>query len=165
MIAIKFIARPIVLVTVIMLLSARMPATGQSMPSFEMQLTNGKIFTNRNLQKNKPVLLIYYAPDCEHCQALITQIFRNFTPFRKLQIVLVTFEPLSYAQAFERNYQVGKHPNIISGMEAPTFYFKNYYKLVNTPFTALFDRHGKMVVSYRKMTPVDDLIKHIQQLK
>lgn len=150
---------------VIGLCSSRLGVQAQSLPSFEMQLTNGKIFTNHNLQKNRPVLLIYYAPDCEHCQALMTQILQNFTPFGKIQVVLVTFEPLSYAQGFEKTYQLRKYPNIISGMESPTFYFKDLYRLQNTPFTALFDRHWKMVISYQKMTPVGDLISHIKALK
>jgi thiol-disulfide isomerase/thioredoxin len=139
-------------------------AQSGTMPSFQMELTNGKIFTSNQLQKNKPVLLIYYAPDCEHCQALITQILKQYESFKKLEIVLVTFEPLSYAGAFEKNYKINSHPNIISGVEYPTFYFKNLYNLQNTPFTALFDRHRKLVISYRKQTPVDDLIKYIHTL-
>ncbi len=161
----KRIIRPLILLAFFGLFTSFSPCQAQTLPAFEMQLTNGKIFTNHDLQRNRPVLLIYYAPDCEHCQVLMTQILKNFTPFRKLQIVLVTFEPLSYAQSFESTYQIKKYPNIISGMESPTFYFKNLYKLENTPFTALFDRHHKMVISYRKMTPVGDLIAHIKKLK
>lgn len=161
----KFLKYSMVLSLVIGLGLLQQNACAQQLPSFEMQLTNGKIFTNHNLQKNKPVLLIYYAPDCEHCQALMTQILGNYAPFQKLQVVLVTFEPIGYAQSFERDYHIKKYHNIISGVEAPTFYFKNLYNLQNTPFTALFDRHHRMVISYRKMTPVPELIAHIKMLK
>ncbi len=145
------------------LFSAKL-AKCQTILSFQMQLTNGKIFSNNNLQKNKPVLLIYYAPDCEHCQLLIKEIFKKFDNFKKLEIIMVTFEPLQYAVAFEKSYGIKKYANIKSGVEIPTFFFKNYYNLMNTPFTALFNKSGHLVVSYQKQTPVDDLIKHIKAL-
>ena len=125
----------------------------QTIPSFRMQLTNGKMFSNKDLEKNIPVLIIYYAPDCEHCQALIKEVFKKFDNFKKVQIIMVTFEPLKYAAAFEESYGIKKYSNIKTGVEIPTFFFKNYYNLMNTPFTALFNKQGKMVVSYKKQTP------------
>lgn len=154
----------IFLLAFLLLLSPSKYAVAQTIPPFRMQLTNGKMFSNSDLQKNKPVLLIYYAPDCEHCQALMKEIFQKYNNFKKLQIIMVTFEPLNYALAFEKSYHIKNYPNIISGVEQPTFYFRKYYNLMNTPFTALFDRRGKMVISYRKQTPVDDLISHIRSL-
>jgi peroxiredoxin len=139
-------------------------ARSQAIPSFRMQLTNGKMFSNKDLENNKAVLLIYYAPDCEHCQLLLKEIFKKFDNFKKVQIILVTFEPLQYASAFEQSYGIRKYNNIKTGVEIPTFFFKNYYNLMNTPFTALFNKKGNMVVSYQKQTPVDDLIKHIKAL-
>jgi cytochrome oxidase Cu insertion factor (SCO1/SenC/PrrC family) len=40
-----------------------------------------------------------------------------------------------------------------------------YYKIEHTPFTALFDKKGKLIASYRNETPVDELVKKIKALK
>lgn len=62
-------------------------AVSQSIPDFMMQLTNGKMFTTKDLSKSKPVIIIYFAPDCEHCQVLIKSLLKKITEFKKPQII------------------------------------------------------------------------------
>jgi thioredoxin-related protein len=45
------------------------------------------------------------------------------------------------------------------------FFFQKYYQLQHTPFTALFDKNGKLIVSYKDYTPVDDLIKKLKGME
>ena len=78
---------------------------------------------------------------------------------------MVTFKPLNEVVDFEKSYQTTKYPNIKVGIEIPIFFFRQYYNLQNTPFTALYDKHGKLIISYKKETPVDDLIKHLKVLQ
>jgi thiol-disulfide isomerase/thioredoxin len=136
----------------------------QSLPSFTMKLTNGKLFSAKDLSHEKPVIIIYFSPDCEHCQTLMNVFFKKIRDFNKAQIVMVTFKPVDEVVDFEKSYQTNKYPNIKVGIEIPVFFFRNYYKLENTPFTALYGKHGKFIISYKKETPVDDLIKHLKVL-
>ena len=138
---------------------------GQSIPSFSMRLANGKLFSDKDLSHKKPVIIIYFAPDCEHCQILMKVLFKRMRDFRKAQIVMVTFKPVNEVVDFEKSYQTAKYPNIKVGIEIPIFFFRQYYNLQNTPFTALYDKHGKLIISYKKETPVDDLIKHLKVLQ
>jgi thioredoxin-related protein len=128
-------------------------AQTQLMPSFTMKLTNGKIFSSKELSPQKPVIIIYFAPDCDHCQVLMNALFKKINEFKRSEIVI------------EKTYQTAKYSNIKVGTEAPIFFFRTYYHLENTPFTVLFDKHGKQIISYKKETPVDDLIKHLKLLK
>ncbi|MEP6596331.1 MAG: hypothetical protein ABJA71_10310 [Ginsengibacter sp.] len=77
---------------------------------------------------------------------------------------MVTFKPLNEVVDFEKSYHTIKYPNIIVGKEIPVFFFRIYYNLENTPFTALYDRHGKLTINNKKEAPVDDLIKHLKLL-
>lgn len=153
----------LLIITSAILFSSKM-AVAQSMPDFRMQLTNGKIFSAKDLSKDKPVIIIYFAPDCEHCQALMNEILTKIQNFKKAQVVMVTFKPVNEVIDFEKHYQTAKYPNIKVGIEIPIFFFKNFYNLQNTPFTALFSKQGKLIISYQKETPVDDLIKHLKSL-
>jgi len=153
----------LLIITSSILFSSKM-AVAQSMPAFRMQLTNGKIFSAKDLSKDKPVIIIYFAPDCEHCQALMNEILTKIQNFKKAQVVMVTFKPVNEVIDFEKHYQTAKYPNIKVGIEIPIFFFKNFYNLQNTPFTALFSKQGKLIISYQKETPVDDLIKHLKLL-
>jgi thiol-disulfide isomerase/thioredoxin len=139
-------------------------AQTSSMPAFKMQLTNGKMFTSAQLNHEKPTVLIYFAPDCEHCQLLMNEIFSRLNDFKTTQLVMVTFEPLKELFGFEKKYQTAKFPNIKVGSELPVFFFRYLYKLEHTPFTALFDKNGKLVASYKEQTPVNDLVKKLKAL-
>jgi len=139
-------------------------AQTSSMPAFKMQLTNGKTFTSAQLNHQKPTVLIYFAPDCEHCQVLMNELFARMNDFRTAQLVMVTFEPLKELFGFEKKYQTSKYPNIKVGSELPVFFFRYLYKLEHTPFTALFNKNGKLVASYKEKTPVNDLVKKLKAL-
>ena len=137
----------------------------QSLPEFTVQLTNGKLFTKKDISHKEPFILIYFAPDCEHCQALIRGLLKRINECKKSQILLVSFESLQDVTKFEKDYGLKNYPNIKTGIEKPVFFFRYYYHLENTPFTALYNKQGKYVISYKKQTPVDDLIKHLKAIK
>jgi thiol-disulfide isomerase/thioredoxin len=136
----------------------------QSIPAFSMQLTNGKIFSVKDLPHARPVVIIYFSPDCEHCQALMNVLFKKISDFKKAEIVFVTFKPLQEVFEFEKEYKTASYPNIKVGIEIPVFFFRKYYDLENTPITALFDKRAKLIISYKKETSHDDLIKHFKVL-
>lgn len=138
---------------------------GQSMPSFQMKLVNGKTFSSKELSHQKPVLIIYFAPDCEHCQVLLRGVKSKINEFSKVQLVLVSFEPETAVAAFVKQYQFNKVPNLIAGTELPVFFFKNYYQLQHTPFTALFNKKRQLVISYKDFTPLEDLVSKVKKLK
>jgi cytochrome oxidase Cu insertion factor (SCO1/SenC/PrrC family) len=154
----------LVLIIVSAILFSSNVAISQSMPPFKMQLANGTVFSSKNLSHEKPVLIIYFSPDCEHCQVLMNAVFKNIKDFKKAQIVMVTFKPLNEVIAFQKNYQTAKYPNIKVGIDMPIFFFKNYFNLQNTPFTALYNKQGKLIASYKNETPVNDLIRHLKGL-
>ena len=137
----------------------------QSLPDFKMQLTNGQMFSSTELSKSKPLIIIYFAPDCEHCQLLIKNVLKRINEFRKSQIILVSFESLQQVSDFEKQYGLKLYPFIKTGIEKPVFFFRYYYHLENTPFTVLYDKHGKYIISYQEEMPVDDLLKHLKALK
>lgn len=146
-------------------LIAQAQQKADGLPPFKMLQTNGRYFTASDLDKNKPVVLIYFAPDCPHCQVLLDGVLKNMAAFKKTQLVLVTFKPVSELQLFERQYNTASYANIKTGTEGTTFFLRYYYNLSNTPFTAVFNR-GKLVCSYRNInTPVAEIITCVKGLK
>jgi peroxiredoxin len=138
--------------------------SSQTIPPFKMTLSNNKIFKAADLPKGKPIVLIYFDPDCDHCQKLMTELFKKINRFEKAEMVLITFKPITEVAAFEKKYSTSKYANMRVGTEGTLFYLKNYYKLVKMPFTALYDSKGNYSYSYRDETPVDTLIKRLQGL-
>lgn len=140
------------------------PATGR-LPPFRMVLSNGSFFSREQIKKNKPVILIYFSPDCDHCKRLMKDFLARAHDFNGAEVVLITYQPLQAVQQFVRAYQLGRYANITVGTEVPMYYIRYYYNLSNTPFTVLFNRRGEQVFSYRKETDVTDLASRLQHLK
>ena len=137
----------------------------QAIPPFKMVLSDNKIFTANDLPKGKPIILIYFDPDCDHCQKLMTALFKKINDFKKAEIVMVTFKTTSDVAAFEKKYNTEKYSNIKVGTEGTSFYLRMYYGLMTMPFTALYDKNRNLNYSYRKETQVDDPVKRLKNLK
>src|SRR5689334_754278 len=108
--------------------------SADQIPPFKILLSTGKFFNAGDLPKGKAIVLIYFAPDCEHCQVLMNELFQKIDSFRKVQIVLVTFKPVDEVAAFEKLYGTNRYENIKVGTEGTTFYLRKFFKLQNTPF-------------------------------
>jgi thiol-disulfide isomerase/thioredoxin len=137
----------------------------QTFPDFKMKLTDGSTFSTANVSHKKPVIVIYFAPDCEHCRALMNELLPQMNAFKNTEVLMVTFESLDDVAWFENHYHTKNYPNVKVGVEVPVFFLKNYYKLEHTPFTALFNKTGKLMVSYKEYTPVSELIKWVKVLE
>jgi thiol-disulfide isomerase/thioredoxin len=149
--------------TVTLLLSTR--AISQTLPEFKVKLTDGTTISSTKTLGKKPLLVIYFAPDCEHCRKLMDQLIPQMNAFKNIEILMATFESLNDVAWFENHYKTKNYPNIKVGMESPVFFLKNFYHLERTPFTALFDKKGKLMVSYKEYTPVSELIKWVKLLE
>jgi hypothetical protein len=151
---------------VVMAVTVVAQSKASMVPPFRMLQTNGRYFSANELDRTKPVVLIYFAPDCDHCQVLMQGIFKNLDAFKKAQLVLVTFKPLSELALFERQYNTASHANIKAGTEGTTFFLRSFYKLTNTPFTAIYDASGKLVCSFKSTTtPVSEILNCLKQIK
>jgi len=136
----------------------------QSLPPFKMYRSDKTIFNAAELPKTKPVILIYFDPECEHCQKLMKELFEKIDALKKAEIIMVTFKSIEEVAGFEKLHSTQKYSNIIVGTEGVGFYLRNYYGLVTMPFTALYDKKGNLNYSYRKETQVDDLINRLKKL-
>ena len=144
---------------------ASQETVAQSIPPFKIMLSDNKIFKGSDVPKGKPMVLIYFDPECDHCQKLMDELFKNIDNFKRAEIVMVTYKPVIELTAFEKKYNTQKYTNIKVGTEGTAFYLRKYYGLVIMPFTALYDKEGNLNYSYKSGTPVPDLVGRLKKLK
>lgn len=137
---------------------------GADMPLFKLWKTNGQMITAKDLPAKKPVVLIYFAPDCHHCTDLLNGVFREMAAFKKTTLVLATFKPAAELRSFEQAYKIASYPNIISGTEGNTFMLRYHYNMKRTPFVAIFNSAGKLVRTYDDEPMVQDLLPGVKAL-
>ena len=119
---------------------------------FKITLTNGKTYTYKELAKDKPAILVYFSPTCEHCKKFTEAMLNRKKDLAGKQIVMVSYLPLNQVKAFDDEYHLSSSPNIKVGTEGYTFIVQKYYNVTNFPFVVEYDKTGKLskVVKYNE---------------
>lgn len=132
-------------------------AQKNKLPPFRMMQPDGKVFKAEQLPLGKPIILIYFDPDCDHCQGMITEMLGRFNDFKKASIAMITFVPVEETGKFAKLYNLAKYPNIYTGTEGTSYFVRDYYRIVQMPFLALYNKNGDYIISYSRQIPLDDV--------
>ncbi|HEY4198170.1 MAG TPA: thioredoxin fold domain-containing protein [Mucilaginibacter sp.] len=135
-------------------------------PPFKILKGDSTYFTPADLKKDKPVMIIYFSPDCSHCQHLVYDMKPKMKQFGDTQIVMVTFidySMLKMIKTFSRDFDLAKYHNIIIGTEGRSYVVQKYYQVRTTPYIAVYDRKGKLVTAYEKAPTMNELIATIKK--
>ena len=63
------------------------------------------LFTNANLPDNKPTVIIYFSPECGHCQHEMKEIEKNMDSLKNAFFVFVSRFPVDSIKNFEKKYR------------------------------------------------------------
>src|ERR1043165_1618748 len=111
-----------------------------TIPPIKLLLTDSStVFTNKDLKKNKPLFMIIFSPDCEHCKKETEELISKIDSFKNVQIVMATFMTVDKIKPFYDHYKLNRFSNITVGYDLqhalPTF-----YRISFTPFLAFYDK-------------------------
>ena len=143
--------------------SGQLPVTKDRVPPFTILLTTGKNFSYTQLQKDKPVMLIYFAPDCDHCRDFIKKLTGGMREFAKTQIILVSYFPVEKLQQFYKDFKLSQFTNIKMGTEGNSFLVPKYFKIITFPFTAVFNKTGKLTATFRQPPSLEMLSNSLRK--
>jgi thioredoxin-related protein len=138
----------------------------EHIPAFRILRQDSTYFTSLDLKKNKAVMIIYFSPDCSHCQHLMYEMKPKMKQFGDTQIVMVTFTDVSMLKMvknFYRDFGLAKYPNLTVGTEGHTYAVQRYYQVKTTPFIAVYDHKGKLVKAFEKSPTMDELIATVKK--
>jgi thioredoxin-related protein len=131
-------------------------------PPFKLLLTDSSsIFTDKDLKKNMPVLIMVFSPDCEHCQHHAEEMINNREKFKNIQIVMASVYPISKLKEFYIHYQLDKMDHLTIGQDRE-FILGTFYKMKSMPFLAFYDKKGKLIDVFEGALPVDKILIKFQ---
>jgi thiol-disulfide isomerase/thioredoxin len=122
-------------------------------PAFSIQLPDSSWFSKKDLPKKTPVVIIYFNPECGHCQHEAEELAKNMDKFKKVFFVMAAYHDLQNIQAFDTTYHLDKFSNIVIGRDSK-YFLPVFYKVRMTPFSAVYDKKGNLVKWFESgMTP------------
>src|SRR4051794_1801394 len=121
---------------------------GKEIPPFHIQLAGGDSLAAKQLKKTMPVMIVYFDPGCEHCQAFTRNLLEKIKSFNNIQILYITYAPITDVQIFEKEFKLRKYPNIKIGTEGDSFIVLRFYRAGKFPFIALYNKKGTLISYY-----------------
>jgi thiol-disulfide isomerase/thioredoxin len=129
-----------------------------TIPAFNIILADSTWYGKNNLPAKKPVLILYFSPDCGHCQLETEEIISKMKDLKKLHIVMVTSKPYQEMLDFYKYFRLERFSNIKVGTD-PNRRITRFYAVKFTPFSALYDKKGKLINSWEKGMDFAEVIK------
>lgn len=129
----------------------------KEIPSFNILQTDSSWLRVKDLPKNQPTAIIYFNPDCGHCQVTAEQISKSMTDFQTVTFLWVTYlSPMAELEQFKKQFNLDKYPNVHFGKD-PQYYIPSYFRVEQTPFVALYDAKQKLVKAWPMYFSVNEL--------
>jgi len=119
-------------------------------------------YTKAELPKNKPVILIVFNPDCDHCKHETEAIVQNIDKFKNVHIVMASFVPLTEISKFREKYKLGNYKNIILGQD--THYFLlSFYQGHSLPYLAFYNKKKGLISTFEGSMPIEKVLEEIKK--
>lgn len=134
-----------------------------TVPPFRLlQVDSATWYTKDNLPRKKPVLIMVFSPDCEHCKHETEEIIKNIKQFKKIQIVMATFMPMDKMKKFYGFFELYRYENIIVGRDE-NFILAPFYNLRNMPFLAFYDKKGNLIDVHEGNMAIEEVLKKFEE--
>jgi thiol-disulfide isomerase/thioredoxin len=132
----------------------------KTIPAFSFKTLDGKIFTNKNLDKTKPKLFVYFNSECEFCQAEAESIHKELDNLKNIQLLFISYEETDKIKAFAQQYELLNVKNIVF-LEDKNIEFAPLFGAKGIPFMLLYDKDNKLIQKFRGVTKIEKIVSHL----
>lgn len=132
-----------------------------TVPPVVLLKSDNGLITKDKLKKNQPVIIMYFSPECPHCQHQLEDMLQRMKDLKNIQIIMATHQPMEELVAFEHKYKLNKYSNIQAGRDTK-YFLQPFYRIHNFPYLALYDKRGKLIKTFEGNVTVDKLIEAFQ---
>ncbi len=130
-----------------------------TIPPFDLLQTDSSTHLTRdNILKKHNTLIMFFSPDCPHCQHQTEDILAFIEKLKDVQIVMATYQPFEEMVGFYQKYQLAKYSNIKLGRDVH-FFLPPYFKMKNLPYLALYDKKGNLLTTFEGNQPMDKILE------
>jgi thiol-disulfide isomerase/thioredoxin len=138
----------IILMTVLAGCSGNLPggngAINAKLPSLTLLLCDSIThFNTAAVPSNKPVVLVYFNPDCDFCRAETREIEKNMQSLEGVTFCFITAAPVQELRAFCKEFTFNAYPNVIAGVDY-TNAFGKHFDIQSVPYMAIYNGKKEM---------------------
>ncbi len=123
-------------------------SNSQNLPPFKIILApDSSVFTNQKMQKNKPCVIMFFNPECEHCQRETKELMAYKTELKDVQLIMISATSYKMVNEFYHDYNLSYMPSIKIGYD-PGYALSMKYQLRTMPSLFVYSSTGKMLKEF-----------------
>ena len=115
-------------------------------------------YTKENIPGKKPVLVMLFSPDCNHCQHTAEEMYKNKEALKDIHIVMATVLSLNEMNGFMKKYKLNEMKNVVAGKDI-YFLLPPFYAIKNFPYMAMYNKKGNLIMGFEGSMGIDKVIK------
>jgi len=131
-------------------------------PNFTVLKIDSAYANDRTIPKDKPVIIIYFSPECGHCQITADEFSKRMADMKDFYFVWLSYYPLPEIREFAKKFNLQQFNNIIIGRDE-NYTIPSYFRVKFTPFMAVYDKEHHLIQTYGQGTDADTLIKLLNE--
>lgn len=134
-----------------------------TLPTFEIvNLDSSGTISTYDIPKDKPILLMFFSPDCDHCIQMTGKMLDHMDVLKKVRIYMITPMSLQLLNTFYKNMNLEKYDNIVAGKDE-AFFFPRFYQVSTVPYIAVYDQHKVLVEAFPGQSTIDDILAAVEE--
>jgi len=132
----------------------------KSLPAFQFLKLDRTTFSSAQLSAAQASVIIYFNPDCEHCQYEARAIRDSLHRFAEVNVLLISDEPIARLQAFAKEYDLANQPNIHILYDGERK-FKVLFGTSLVPSIFIYNRQQQLVKQFKGETKIEAILKYL----
>ena len=134
------------------------------LPAFNVLLQDSAtIFNTYYVPEGQPTVIMFFSPDCEHCQRTTEAIMAKIDSLQGVHILFLTPMSLSLLRPFATQMKLNGHKNITVGKDYE-FFFYRFFGANFVPYVAVYDRKKKFAKMWEGRVKIEELMKVVTAL-
>jgi peroxiredoxin len=128
------------------------------LPFFKIiSLDSSKCINTADLHTGKPILFMYFGPNCEVCQQETKELIKHLDALQNIDIYMISNESTESSKRFSQFFRLDTIQNIFIGSDYDYTFF-NIYSPNSIPFLAIYDSKKNLKKLYREKVPITSII-------
>jgi thiol-disulfide isomerase/thioredoxin len=131
-------------------------------PPLTLLRADSTFLTKDDLGKDKPTIIMYFNPLCDHCQHQVEDMIKRMDEFNGIQIVMATYAPMNELTDFIEKYNLSRYSNISTGRDTK-YFLQPFYKIGGLPYQALYDAKGNLITTFEGNVKIDSVLTSLKK--
>ncbi len=128
-----------------------------TIPPFKLMTAPDSIaFEKSELKKKKPVIMVVFSPDCEHCKHFTKELLQKYNLLKNAQIVMSSALNYDQIKDFYIRDQIANYPHITMGRDGTNF-LSTYFEVRSFPTVIVYNKKGRFVKRFDGDVTIDKL--------